>query len=402
MIIHGQQKEEKRLTSSYLTETYKRIKEGRRIVIHQLKAEYATDLSCINAFEQEMELMQDCRHPNILRPTASAQKGCCLMETPNGIALDDYLHDNPSFVTNGKELDRIVSEVTEAVAFLHAQGRCHLHLHPHNILLTKGDLTVKLTNPQEAYATMLPHLGVKADEFTAPELMTDNGGEDYVRSDIYSLGKLIAWLYDMSALPYRYRKAVQKAVQAHPDKRPKNLKELNGIIQFSRMKMMLFKGVMWIILTLLACGGLYWLTSTSGEEDIHFVKPTANNTYVYDSISGESYYISDSIMEANTAAMEREKERLMEEYTRKVNDIFRRAFREKAQPVIEEIYTEGSMAGDERSFSALNKKGMMKLQEIQEELAAHYELDAISASKVAAEVIDELSRQRVSQLQQEE
>lgn len=402
MIIHGQQKEEKILTSSYLTETYKRIKDGQRILIHRLKATYATDVQCTGAFRQENENMQKCKHPNILRPTMPADEGSWQMETLNGMALDDYLHEYPSSVTNGKELERIVNEITDAVSHMHEQGVYHLHLHPHNILLTKGNLKVKLTNPQDAYATLLPKMGLTGDEFTAPEVLNGEDGYDRTKSDIYSLGKLIAWLYDMSTLPYRYRKALRKAVEENPEKRPKNLKELNGIIQRSRIKMMFFKGLMWGVFTLLICGALYWATSTSGEEDIQFIKPTANNTYVYDSISGEGYYINDSVMEANAAAMEKEKERLMEEYTRKVNDIFRRAFREKAQPVIEEIYTKGSMAGDEHSFSALNKKGMMKLQEIQEELAAHYELDAISAAKVSAEVIDELSRQRVRQLQEEE
>ena len=52
-------------------------------------------------------------------------------------------------------------------------------------------------------------------------------------------------------------------------------------------------------------------------------------------------------------------------------------------------------------FTSVSTRGMQQLQEAQEELAKQYELDQISSSKVAAEVIEELTRQRMNELRKE-
>ena len=152
---------------------------------------------------------------------------------------------------------------------------------------------------------------------------------------------------------------------------------------------------------MLACAALIWLTTSSEEEEIHFITPTATETYIYDSIKNEGYYISDSILTANTEALEREQQKMMEAYDRKLNDIFKKAFRKKAEPIINEIYSRNNMDSEQGTFVSVSNQGTMKLQEIQEELSREYELDPIATSKVAALVIEELTRKRMSDLKEE-
>ena len=122
---------------------------------------------------------------------------------------------------------------------------------------------------------------------------------------------------------------------------------------------------------------------------------------MYNSISGQEYYLSDSAMAVREAAIEREKNELMKEYDRKLNDIFKKAFREKATPVINEIYSKKHMDSETGVFTSVTTRGMQELQSVQEELAQKYELDQISTSKVAAQVIEELTRQRMNELRKE-
>lgn len=394
----------KMVTEAYLTETCLSIEEGRRTLTHRLKPEFGTDDECVESFYEAAVLWRELKHPNLLRvgqvpPTK--EKSEVVMEPFNGVTLEEYLRENPSFAAERKELERIVGEVIDALEYLHGRGISQLDLHPRNILLTKGERKVKVVNSLFTYSHLTYPLGLKPNGFVAPELFEETPTTDLVACDIYALGAFITYLYDMATLPYPYRQAVQLATSATPSQRPASIADFRKLVAGGQMKQTICKGIAWTAATLLAVGILFWLTTSSGEEDIHFVEPTANNTYVYDSISGQEYYLSDSAMAAREAAIEREKGELMKEYDRKLNDIFRKSFREKASPIIGNIYSKKHMDSETGTFTSVTNRGMQELKEVQEELARQYELDPISTSKVAADVIEELTRQRMNELRNE-
>lgn len=393
------------LTNSYLTETIKQVTDGTRTLTIRLKPAYISDEECVESFQEAATLGRELKHPNILRigqlPSSAPSDTEVPLEPLLCVTLEDYLHENPSFVTEGKELERIVSEVMEALDYLHGKGICQLDLHPRNILLTKSEKRVKLANSFFTYAHLTTQLGLSPNGFIAPELFSENPPEDLIACDIYALGKFISYLYDMGTLPYPYRKAVQLATDEDPIHRPTSIADFHRQIGNGRMMQLIYKGFAWTIAVLLAVGMLFWLTTSTGEEDIHFIEPTANNTYVYDSISGEEYYLNDSAMAVREAALEREKNKMLKEYDRKLNNIFKKEFRKKAIPVINEIYSQKHMDSETGIFTSVSTRGMQQLQQAQEELAKQYELDQISSSKVAAEVIEELTRQRMNELRKE-
>lgn len=86
----------------------------------------------------------------------------------------------------------------------------------------------------------------------------------------------------------------------------------------------LCKAAVGLLLVLLACGFFYLATTNSDEEVIHFIEPTANNTYIYDSITGEELYLSDSAMAVREAQAEKLREENMKMYERKMNEIIKR------------------------------------------------------------------------------
>lgn len=100
----------------------------------------------------------------------------------------------------------------------------------------------------------------------------------------------------------------------------------------------LCKAACGLLLVSVACVFLYFATTNSDEEVIHFIEPTANNTYIYDSITGEELYLSDSAMAVREAQIERQREETMKMYERKMNEIIKkreeRANGEKDSPKV--------------------------------------------------------------------
>lgn len=387
------------LTSSHLTEMYRHVKDGRRTIVHRLKSRFAYNEACREAFGEDVALGRELEHPNLWGYTGEDADGAdgtapgCVMEPLNCMTLESYLKENPAFVAESAELERIVNEVTDAVAYLHGQGVCHLDLHPRNILLTRGGHQVKLANLFSPYVHLTGTLSLENDGFVAPECFAKEPLADPIRSDIYSLGCFISYLYDMASLPYRYRRMVQRARSTDPARRPSCIRAFrNGVAQ-DRVLLRVVKGFMWVVLTLLATWGLFSLTTSSEGDEIHFVQPTADNTYVYDSITGQEYYLNDSAMAVREAMIEHQKEKMMKEYDQKVNDIFKKTFRQKAEPIIKEIYSEEQRHGNVETVKS--RRGRKQLIEIQEELAEQYgNLDPVTTANMAASVIDELIRQQ--------
>lgn len=394
----------KMVTNAYLTETCLTMEEGKRILTHRLRPEFCSDEECVESFHEAAVLWRELKHPHLLRigqATSNREKAEVVMEPFNGVTLEEYLYENPSFVAERKELERIIGEVLDALEYLHGRGICQLDLHPRNILLTKGERKVKLVNSLFTYSHLAHSLGLEPNGFVAPELFGESPVSDLVACDIYALGKFIEYLYDMATLPFPYRKAVQLATSATPDRRPGSITEFRKLVAGGQRMLTAYRGVAWTAAALMTVGLLFWLTTSGGEEEIHFVEPTANNTYIYDSISGQSYYLNDSAMAAREAAIEREKGEQMKMYDRKLNEIFKKSFREKATPVINNIYSQKHMNSETGIFTSVSTQGMQELKKVQEELARQYELDPISTAQVAAEVIEELTRQRMNELRKE-
>ncbi len=395
---------DKLLTDAYLTETYKSVRGGRSVLTYRLKAAYCSDGECIGSFVEEVTLWRNLKHPHIMRINPQDIEGEATevaLETTHCVTLEEYLHENPSFVAERGEIERIINEVSEALDYLHGKGICQLDLHPRNILLTKGEKRVKLGNPFFTYTHLTHDLGLKPNGFVAPELFGESLPTDFVACDIYALGKLIAYLYNMATLPLHYRQAVQRATSANPTHRPDSIAGFRKLVERGRAMQTLYKGGAWALATLMVAGLLFGITTSDGEEDIRFVEPTANNTYVYDSITGQEFYLNDSAMSVREAAIERQMSEQMKEYERKLNDIFKKDFYKKAAPVINEIYSKKHMNSETGIFTSVSNRGMLELKEAQEELARQYGLDLISTSQVAADVIEELTRQRMMELQNE-
>ena len=93
-----------------------------------------------------------------------------------------------------KQVKSVLTEVCDALYYLHRNGIVHCNLNPDNIMVTAADCRAKLIDlgipetKQDADRELL----IKEMEFIAPEIIK---GEDYdSRADVYSIGKIMEFM----------------------------------------------------------------------------------------------------------------------------------------------------------------------------------------------------------------
>ncbi len=144
----------------------------------------------------EARLIARLEHPSIVPVYDAGElpdgRAYYAMKLVSGARLDRYLARERSLA----ERLRVVRRVGEALAFAHSRGVLHRDLKPQNVMVGEfGEVYVMDWGVEQVAGT---------PEFRAPEPKLDQ------RSDVYSLGALLAW-----ALP-RSAPAALRAVAAKP------------------------------------------------------------------------------------------------------------------------------------------------------------------------------------------
>lgn len=110
---------------------------GRQVAVKILKPERARDPRSVERFFAEAQAVNRIRHPNIVDITDFADDTAvhkyCVMELLNGESLRSRL-DREGFVPP-ELIPRIVSQIADALAAVHAAGVVHRDLKPDNIFL---------------------------------------------------------------------------------------------------------------------------------------------------------------------------------------------------------------------------------------------------------------------------
>ena len=168
---------------------------GKKVIVKALKQELADDAACEASLRQEYETTSMLDNKYIRKALdfvpIEGYGDCIIFEYIEGKSLAEHVRVG---TLSEKQVKSVLSEVCEALYYLHRNGIVHCNLNPDNIMVTAADCRVKLIDlgipetKQDADRELL----IKEMEFVAPEIIK---GEDIdSRADIYSIGKIMEFI----------------------------------------------------------------------------------------------------------------------------------------------------------------------------------------------------------------
>ena len=170
---------------------------------------------------REFDMGASCDNPHIPHLFLFGEyvkgKEGILMEYIDGRPLTEFLAEKPTHA----ERKKIFLQILDAVAYLHSKGIIHNDLKPDNILIKRTGNSVALID--FGLSDTDAHFLLKSPGYTAgyaaPELVKTRVSD--VRSDIYSIGKLMALLFGKN-----YRRFRCKCIRENPGRRYASVTEL--------------------------------------------------------------------------------------------------------------------------------------------------------------------------------
>ena len=386
-------------------------REKQRIYIKRPCKKFAGITTYRNAFVEEARIGQTCTHPNLLRYLGledNEQDMYIAMEYLPTLSLNRAVVEESMNIRTEKKTRRIMMQLLDAVEYLHNHDICHLNIRPENILITRRAHDVKLINPVSTYLHCEPSFFLIKEKYSAPELFDEKEPSDYKRCDIYSLGKVMDYLYSFSNLSTGARQIIRKATNENPGKRYNSIADMRKAIKQSfivNLGVNILKGAAVITILGILYNGLK--NDAVTEENIHFAEEVElSRKELLPSNKAElaelqSYYTipspSDSILRKQSQPNKNDS--LSAEYQKTAERIFKKEFRKRAEKVISGIYTPQNMALDDTDFQRQSISGFSQLDKIQRELAEKYKLDPILSTRLSSEVISELTKESMNRLE---
>lgn len=386
-------------------------KDKQRIYIKRPLQKFAAIPAFQKAFAREMETGKACTHPNLLRYLSieEDEQGVYMaMEYVSSLPLHRAVMEESLDLHAKKNAHRIMMQLFDAIEYLHSKGICHHNIRPENIYITRKALDVKLVNPASTYLDCEPSFFIMKEKYTAPELFSDDAVSCCTAGDIYSLGKVMEYLYSFSHLSLGIQRIIRKATDPCPEKRYASVAQMKGAIQQANLidwGVSLMKGAAVLGLIFLLYYGIKDENTT--EESIHFAQevemnrkelPPSNKAELPDEASSYTLPTStDSILLRQQAPNAHDEK--AEEYQRTAERIFKKEFRKRAEKVINGIYTPQNMTLDDAEFQQQSLTSFSQLDKIQRELGEQYKLDPALSMRLSSEVISELTAESMKRLQ---
>lgn len=222
---------------------------GRRIALKVLLRSLTGIPQAVERFLREGRIMASLDHPHIVRVFNSGRTAYSYfiaMELVEGVSLEERIRRG-ALPWNLQV--RIVSQILDAVAYLHSRNVLHRDLKPSNVMLTfdgvakLGDFGISRADSLAGDVQLTRDASlVGTPSFMAPEQI--QGCEATVQTDIYSLGRTLQYLFEggRPALPPRplslarpdlppsLSDAVARCTRADPDGRFASVGEARAAI----------------------------------------------------------------------------------------------------------------------------------------------------------------------------
>lgn len=388
-------------------------KDKQKIYIKRPCKEFAAIEAYRRAFAEEWETGKQCTHPNLLRYLAMDKddKGEYIaMEYVATIPLHRAVVEESINLHTESQARKIMMQLLDAVEYLHGKGISHLNIRPENILITRRALDVKLAHPAGSYLNCEPSFFLIKEKYSAPELFHQEEIQQPTACDIYSLGKVMEFLFSFSHLSIGIQQVIRRATDKCPEKRYATVGQLRKALKqscYTDWGVSLLKGVAVIGVLTLVYYGIKDENTT--EESIHFAQevelhrkelPPSNKAELPDEATSYTLPTStDSILQRQQTPNAHDEKAA--EYQQTAERIFKKEFRKRAEKVINGIYTPQNMTLDDADFQKQSLTSFSQLDKIQRELGEQYHLNPALSMRLSSEVISELTTESMKRLQKD-
>lgn len=210
------------------SEVFKAKRYGKWYVLKRLTDSQKDNPRYQSLLEKEFDIAQQLSHQNIVQTISFEfveELGLCVIqEYIDGLTWDDFFAKNNH---SKKETYRLLSELCDALSYIHNKQIVHRDIKPNNIIITRDGNHVKLIDfglaDKDAYDILKEPAGTAI--YASPEQQKRNKIDN--RSDIFALGKI---LEDITCYSPKIKRISKKCLSDNPNKRFKSTLEIKDIL----------------------------------------------------------------------------------------------------------------------------------------------------------------------------
>lgn len=378
---------------------YKKMENGKYVNVIDLRDDLRDSLVFPDALTADSTKTGQLKHKNQLRFEPVADDGGLHgVRVGQGTfrTFERLLNDNPAVVAGKGFVADTMRQLLDVTTYLHDQGIFHICYAPSNILARKNDHAPMLLFHGSAYQAMNGQqalYGEAAAAFVAPEVL-DNGVMDE-RSDIYSLGQFMAYLYQQSEVPFELKGVIKKATDPVPEKRYQTPEQMRRAIDL-RLSVRKVGIVLAAALIVAAVAVVIGFPATPEPENIEYVNP-AQQEAEYDPLDKGFDALTELGLVEDTAANS-PNDRKMREYNAKAEQIFRKRFTKEAEGILSKIYNNDRMGAVAKNFAAGSQSTMEELVRAQVKFGDEAGLNTSRSQLIASQIIEQVTNRLKAQM----
>lgn len=241
------------------------VRFGRKFILKGLAPSLRNKPEWEALLRKEFELGMKLDHPGLARVWQLERMPeigtVIVMDFIEGRTLSEFLHSREA--ESAVIRLRLVSELAEAIAYIHSQGVSHRDIKPDNIIVTSGG-HIKLIDLGLGDSREFTHFKDSAATvgFGAPEQLEAQRGDE--RSDVYSFGKVAS----LMSLPRSAQRVIRKCLTAQPERRPTMSQVCSAL---GRRRFLTWTSVGACVAAVVIAVGAFTLLETVDSEARHFV-----------------------------------------------------------------------------------------------------------------------------------